>query len=602
MVVDIPRIDDVEALPNLDYKLMAGNSLISTISGETLIPDPSKTVEQGLLAVTPIQIAIQPLRDLQNSYFAAHTDDRKDLGQQIRDAEINVFRVAIADRRQYWQGELRKIEGIKQIGKISPAQTKKEQAIVIKLKELDSVEQDVARGVRSLDFFQWHLHFNDVFQEKGGFDIVIGNPPYVRHEQITAQKPALKAEYNCYTGTADLFVYFFERAFQLLKPNGNLTYICSNKYMRSGYGEKLRQFLSTEGSIQHLIDFGDAPVFEAIAYPSILQVARTAPKDNQVRSLTWNAEKSINEFASVFRSDSFLIEQKEFTPDAWRLESPTTFRLMEKLKAAGMPLGEYVNGRFYYGIKTGFNEAFVVDRATRDRLIEEHPSSAEVLKPYLRGRDVKRWRTENSDLWLIFIPWHFPLHREATITGASIKAEREFEKLYPAIFKHLSQFKDQLSARNKAETGIRHEWYVLQRCAATYWEEFEQPKIVYPNICKRNEFTWDENYYYVNQKAFIIPGASKYVLGVLNSSVVTWLFDKLLPKLQNEFYEPGAIFLKEFPIPNASDCECSAISNLVQKCLDSKGQNVSHLEAEINDRVARLYGLTPDEIELITKN
>jgi hypothetical protein len=272
---------------------------------------------------------------------------------------------------------------------------------------------------------------------------------------------------------------------------------------------------------------------------------------------------------------------------------------LEKLRAAGTPLGEYVGGKFYRGIVTGFNDAFVVDRATRDRLIAEHPSSAEVLKPYLRGGDVKRWRTEPQDLWLLFIPWHFPLHQDTTITGSSSTAEKEFEKRYPAVFNHLLQFKDRLSARNKAETGIRYEWYALQRCAATYWQEFEQPKIIYPNICKSNEFTWDEDSYYANQKSFIIPNASKYLLGVLNSSTVAWLFEKILPKLQGGFYEPGAAFMKDFPIPQASAADEKAISILVQKCLDAKGQNVAKWEAEIDDRVARLYGLTPDEIKLI---
>jgi len=599
MVVDIPTIDKVEPLPNLDYKLMAGNSLISTIAGEHLIPDPTKDRQLGL-ALTPVQEEIQKLIALQHQYFESHADDRKELSKQIREAEATVFQVAITNRRQSLQSEQRKLEqDIKRMGKASKAQTQKLQTFDVKLKELEATEIDVGRGLRSLDFFQWHLHFNDVFQQKGGFDVVIGNPPYVRQEQIKELKPALQKEYECYTGTADLFVYFFERGFRLLKPNGNLTYICSNKFMRSGYGEKLRKFLSSEGSIQHLIDFGDAPVFEAIAYPSILQVARTVPKDHQVRSLTWDAEKSVSDFASVYRSSSFLVAQNEFTPDSWRLAFPATLRLIEKLKAAGTPLGEYVGGRFYRGVVTGFNDAFVVDRGTRDRLIAAHHSSTEVLKPYLRGRDVKRWRLDNPNLWLLFIPWHFPLHEDSTITGASIKAEKEFERQYPAVFSHLLQFKEQLSARNKTETGIRYEWYALQRCAATYWQEFEQPKIVYPNICKRNEFAWDENDYYINQKAFIIPGASKYLLGVLNSNVVTWLFDKLLPKLQNDFYEPGAAFMKDFPIFRASTNDHQAISTLVQKCLDAKGQNVAHWEAEINDRVAHLYGLTPEEIKII---
>jgi type I restriction-modification system DNA methylase subunit len=591
MVVDIPTVDDVEPLPNLDYKLMAGNSLISTIAGEHLIPDPTKT-QQGMLNVTPIQAAIQPLLDLQHQYFESHADERKELSKQIREAEANVFRVAIGDCRQYWQGEQRKLEqDIKRVNKASAIQVKKQQAIEGKLKELDGVEIDVKRGLRSLDFFQWHLNFNDVFREKGGFDVVIGNPPYVRQEQIKALKPALQAEYECYTGTADLFVYFFERGFRLLKPNGNLTYICSNKFMRSGYGEKLRKFLSSEGSIQHLIDFGDAPVFEAIAYPSILQVARTVPKDHQVRSLTWDAEKSVNEFASVFRSSSFLITQKELTSDGWRLEFPATLRLIEKLKAAGS-LDEYIDGKFYRGIITGLNEAYVIDRVTRDELISEHPSSAEVLKPFLRGKNVKRWRLNATDEYLIKI--ESSDNRKHSWTGHLERdAERIFAQTYPAIHARFNTFRNALIERD--DQG-KYFWE-LRSCK--YWDDFEKPKIIYPDIYEHQSFTVDTSGFYSGNTCYFIPAHQLWLCGFLNSWVVEWLYSRLSNKVRGGYLRAFTDCMKQIPIPEASSTDRQAISALVQKCLDAKGQNVAEWEAEINDRVAHLYGLTPEEIKII---
>ena len=237
-----------------------------------------------------------------------------------------------------------------------------------------------------------HADFFDpewMFGLTEGFDVMIGNPPYVRQEQLAAFKPIFQQQYACYTGTADLYVYFFERGLRLLRDGGVLTYISSNKYFRAGYGEKLRGFLAGQTRIEQLIDFGDAPVFTAIAYPSIIVAQRGAPAENQTRALTWPAGVALENFADTFHERSFLIAQRELTADGWRLEMPSVLRLMEKLRRAGKPLGEYVNGRLYRGIITGLNEAMVVDRATRDRLIAEHPSSAEVLKPYLRGRDVK---------------------------------------------------------------------------------------------------------------------------------------------------------------------------------------------------------------------
>ncbi|MEG4064958.1 Eco57I restriction-modification methylase domain-containing protein [Microcoleus sp. SVA1_A1] len=568
LVVDIPSIEDVEALPNLDYKLMCGDSLISTIHGEQLIPDPTKT-QQGMLAVTPIQEAIQPLLALQQSYYNADTDTRRDLRQQIIDAEANIFRVAVSDRLNFWQGEQRKLEqDIKRLGKSSRIQEKKRVEIAAKIAELGKFSQEVEQGERSLSFFSYHLHFRDVFEQRGGFDLVVGNPPYVRQEQFKELKPALEKEFDCYTGTADIFVYFFERGFRLLKEGGHLTYITSNKYFRSGYGEKLRKFLGEQATIQTLIDFGDAAVFEAIAYPSIVVFSKDNPTaETQTQVLTWEQTQLLEEFPKIFKSQSFQMPQAALKPDGWRIESPSVLALLEKLRRAGTPLGEYVKGRFYYGIKTGFNEAFVVDRETRDRLIAEHPSSAEVLKPFLRGRDVKRWCVESVDLYLLFIPWHFPLHQDSSISGVSTNAEQEFKKLYPAIYNHLLKFKAELSARNKAEIGIRYEWYALQRYGSTYWKNFEQPKIIYPNICKRNEFAWDESGYYTNQKAFIIPCNDKALLAILNSGVVTFLFDKLLAKLQGDFYEPSSIFMKDFPIPIATEPEKKAIETLVNYVL-----------------------------------
>ncbi|MBD2149701.1 Eco57I restriction-modification methylase domain-containing protein [Pseudanabaena sp. FACHB-1277] len=395
-----------------------------------------------------------------------------------------------------------------------------------------------------------------MFGVADGFDIVIGNPPYVRQEQIKELKPTLQKQFSCYTGVADLFVYFFERGYQLLNTGGVLSYICSNKYFRSGYGEKLRDFLGKNTTIQQLVDFGDTDVFTAIAYPSIILFSKEkASKDARLKALSWKQTETLNEFPTVFDAQNFLMPQSALKADGWRLENTQVLDLLTKLRNAGKPLGEYVNGKFYRGILTGFNEAFVIDQATRDKLISEHPSSAEVIKPLLRGRDVKRWSLDYQDLWLIF-----------TRRGTDIKK-------YPAIEKHLGQYKQQLTPSVGRKAG-NYKWHDIQDNVA-YWEEFEKPKIIYPNICKRNEFAWDESGYYTNQKAFIIPCNDKTLLAILNSSVMTFLFDKLLPKLQGDFYEPSSIFMKDFPIPTATEAEQKAIETLVGYVL--------HLTAALKD-------------------
>jgi len=581
LVVDIPSIDDVEALPNLDYKLMCGDSLISTIHGEQLIPDPTKT-QQVMLLVTPIQDAIQPLVALQQRYYSAQTDERKVLRQQIIEAEANVFRVATSDRRGFWVDEQRKLEAdIKRLGKVSRIQERKSAEIAVKLAELDKFAEEVERGDRALSFFNYHLHFRDVFEKKGGFDIVVGNPPYVRQEAIKELKPSLEKEFDCYVGRADIFIYFYERGFRLIREGGHLTYITSNKYFRSGYGEKLRKFLGEQSTVQTLIDFGDASVFEAIAYPSIIVFSKEKPtKETLTQVLTWEQTELLDNLPRVFKSKSFAMPQIELKADTWRIESPAAFKLIEKLQKSGLTLGKYVNAKIYLGVKTGLNEAFIIGRETRDRLIAEHPSSAEVLKPFLRGRDVKRWCVDYADQYIIF-------------ANRGIEIER-----YPAIYDYLEQYRELLESRATINT---HPWYELQQPQEGIFHFFDKPKIIYPNICKRNEFTWDELGYYTNQKTFIIPceDKDKVLLAILNSSVFTFLFDKLLAKLQGGFFEPNSSLIKDFPIPISTESDSKTIESLVQKCLDAKGQGVEQWEAEINDRVAHLYGLTADEMKII---
>lgn len=410
--------------------------------------------------------------------------------------------------------------------------------------------------------------------------------------------------YECYDGTADLLVYFYECAVKKLRPFGVLTFITSNKFYRAGYGEKLRGFLARELTLHRLIDFGDAPVFEAIAYASILEAGKAAPaSDSTALAYTWEKEMPLDRIESVIAVRGQETRQDELKSSGWRLESPVVFRLIDKLRKAGKPLGEYVNGRFYYGIKTGLNEAFVVDRATRDRLIREHKSAAQVLKPFLRGRDVKRWSIETEDLWLIFIPWHFPLHLDSSIGGVSQEAEAEFKKRYPSVFKHLSGFRDQLAARNQSETGIRYEWYALQRWGAEYWEEFPRTKIVYPDIYEHQSFAWDDNGLFPANTCYFIPEAPKWFLALLNSEVVEWFYSRVANRIRGGYLRAFSDYMQQIPIPAATSAEQTKLSGLVDRVIAAKRAGnealVQSLEREMDAIVFRLYALTPEEIALV---
>ncbi|MEG4244183.1 TaqI-like C-terminal specificity domain-containing protein [Microcoleus sp. MON2_D6] len=497
----------VRPLPNLETKFVAANALIG-IKGAADFTLRDPRIEQKE----------KELAEVRRSYFMARTPKTK---AKYRELD---------DQVRHQISEILKSGGF-------PSESAE------KLANWKPYEQNAVA-----DFFdsEWMFGLGE------GFDVCIGNPPYVRQEQIKEFKPIFKSQYDCYTGVADLYVYFYEQGLKLLKNQGILCYISSNKYFRSGYGEKLRKFLANESTIQQLIDFGDAPIFTAIAYPSIIIASKEQPKNHQTRVLNWELGQAVDQFASVFENQSFLMAQKELTADGWRLESSTVLNLLGKLRKAGTPLGEYVNGRFYYGIKTGFNEAFVVDRETRDRLIAEHPSSAEVLKPFLRGRDVKRWSVEYQNLWLIF-----------TRRGIDIKK-------YPAIENYLSQYQEKLTPGTGRKVGT-YKWYEIQDNVA-YWQEFEQPKIVYPDIAIRCEFAFDTNSFYPDCTLFLIPAESKYLLGFLNSGMIQFFINQICPAVRGDFKRFKSIYVSQIPIPTTTEPQRNVIETLVNYIIYLTGE------------------------------
>ena len=208
-----------------------------------------------------------------------------------------------------------------------------------------------------------------------------------------------------------------------------------------------------------------------------------------------------------------------------------------------------------YGIKTGYNDAYFIDDTIKDSLIEEDCSSKEMIRPLFRGRDITPWRTEVENQYIIFVPWHFPLHENADVQGCSAEAEMAFQQQYPAVYRHLLSHKEKLSARNKAETGIRYEWYASQRWAADYYKDFEKPKIVYPNMTKYLPFSYDETGAICNDKAFIITSKDdsfslKYLLAILNSKLAKFWIRCVCPELGEDRREVRKVYFENFHIPN----------------------------------------------------
>ncbi|MEN6341450.1 MAG: Eco57I restriction-modification methylase domain-containing protein [Methanospirillum sp.] len=239
-----------------------------------------------------------------------------------------------------------------------------------------------------------------------------------------------------YTGTADLYAYFIERALSLLNEHGQFSFIVANKWMRANYGRPLRQFLKTK-RIEEIVDFGDLPVFEnATTYPCIIRISDGEPAETFTAT---NVESlQFEDLKTYVRDKHIEIRQVSLNDDGWSLNSQYCFDLVNRLRAECVSLNQYTKGQMYWGIKTGLNAAFVSDENTHSSLIGQEPECKKIIKSFVSGREIKRYQTVAAKQYLLYIPWHFPLQDNGSIEGASKEAEYEFKKkishcLFPVI-------------------------------------------------------------------------------------------------------------------------------------------------------------------------
>jgi type I restriction-modification system DNA methylase subunit len=523
LVVDEDDFQTIKPLPNLDYKIVCGNSLFR--------------VERNLL----------------NDHLFAELESLK----------------------------------LRYFDEINPRQKKDEKA---------RIEQLIRQLTNNDEHFDYEIYFSEVFHKKRGFDVVIANPPYVRHEAIKEFKPELKKNFGAFfCGTADLYTYFYKRGLEILKPAGHLCFIAPNKFMRAGYGKNTRMLLAGEATPKVVIDFGDLPIFDATTYPSILLVKKRKPEaSEETLAATFTDADQLTRLEDTLSRVGFTMPIAALKSEGWSLERPDVLAVMEKLRKAGTPLGEYVQKKFYYGIKTGLNEAFVIDETTRKQLIAEDPKSAELIKPWLRGRDIRKWKTEWAGLYIIAIASsgnkEWPWSKEKTETTA----RPLFEQAYPAIHGHLSQHEDKLRIRDDQGKF----WWELRACA--YWEEFERPKVSWSHFATIPEFVYDEKGFLSNDKSYIMPTDDLSVLGILNSKTTNFFLGQLSPPVRGGFMELRKIYLEQLPIPTATDTQKAPINKIVQNILaNPDSPAVPQLEAEINRLVYELYGLTEEEIALV---
>jgi len=373
--------------------------------------------------------------------------------------------------------------------------------------------------------------------------------------------------------------------------------------MRASYGEPLRKWLK-EQDIKQIIDFGDLPVFEsATTYPCIFISSRSKILSPFIEVVNVKTLKFETELQDYVDEHTQTLSKELLDDGGWNLAGEAEHLLLKKLQSKGVPLGEYVKGKIYYGIKTGLNEAFVIDEETKKRLIKEDKKSAAIIKPFLAGRDIKRYQQPKSDKYLIF-----------TRRGIDIDN-------YPAILTYLSQFKTQLQPKPKDYKGKTwkgrkpgsYKWFEMQD-AVDYYEEFEKPKIIIPAIVKSASYTFDETGFYSNDKTSIISLNDKYLLGILNATACDYFIKSIAATKQNGYFEYKPMYVVQLPIPTASNTQKKEIEKLVDHVLNLNKQKaaanvpgvieqidnqIAHADEKINELVYQLYELTEQEIKII---
>ena len=525
-------------LPNLDFKIETGDSLTA--------PDPSGGLQPDLFRNAQVQKYFR----LKSEYLDAHGERKYQLKE-----EIIAMRQEISDWTH--KGKVEGFDWQVEFAEVFAPELAKE-----------TLSGKMASMVNSAGG-QMEM---TAPPKEGGFDIVLANPPYVRQELLGDYKKQLKPVYpEVYAGTADLYVYFYGRAHQLLKKEGVACFISSNKWLRAGYGENLRQHLLDKEAFRRVVDFGELPVFDTAAtFPAIFLWQKKTRGNTEthyavVKDLQACYEEGVREH--VKRIGEFL-PASQFGIKKPRLVNRKSAQLREKMEANSIPLGEYVNGQIYYGIKTGFNRAFIIDRYTRDGLIEKDPKSVEIIKPLLKGDDVRHYEIHYRERYFIW-----------TYIGVPIEN-------YPAIFSHLKKHR---KALEKRQDQGKH-WWELRACA--YYDVFEKPKIIYPDIGKKPRFHVDINQHFIEATAFIIPKSDWFLLGVLNSLVV-FQYIKTFASILGDENRGGRIrfktlYLENVPIPRTSENEQEEIGQLAQKT-----QNLHTQRREKVENFLRAIGTSP---------
>ncbi|WP_154497160.1 class I SAM-dependent DNA methyltransferase [Helicobacter pylori] len=618
----------LETLPNIDINIKCGNSLIFNFPlnskltiGQTLefsknlkaeIKEYKNSVmfyKEGLGEKAKILQNIAKLKSLIINYFIEQHQAKRHLKESLK-TFISEYGDGIFDISTAFGMEMLKIARHKDNNyKFNPTLTKKQPSpigveankLLIKIKEC----YETLENLKNSKTLEWRFEFPEVLDDEGdflGFDCIIGNPPYIRQEQIREIKPLLQKQYqDFYNSTADIYTYFFALSYHLLKDKGFNAFITSNKYARAKYGAQLRELLLKKTTIVSYMELNALKVFESATVDTSIMnfIKQTPPKESDFKYY----EPTPDDKNDLKSARSLLMKQNALSTESFIFADATLLDLRGKMESVGAPLKDW-DIQINYGIKTGANEAFIIPTEKREEILnacktqEERKRTETLIKPILRGKDIKRYSYEWADLWVI------NTHNGYTSSLKSKIPPVDIEK-YPAIKTHLNSHYDTIATRSDQGDTPYH----LRNCA--YLEDFEKEKIVYPETSQGAYFIYENSGIFLEKTAFMIVSDAynlKLLTALLNSKLITFYFKNFCGGciLGKSGYQYNKHALEKIPIPKITPQNqklAHKITDGAKAILEAKEKdpkaNTQELEKEIDALVYQLYNLTDEEIKII---
>ncbi|EAK2497722.1 class I SAM-dependent DNA methyltransferase [Campylobacter coli] len=610
---DDENYHDLKTLPNIDINIKCGNSLVSYFeTGKSLSHYPN------------IKERMSKYKRIVKDYKEGFYTDKSHINQEIKNLKISFKNFCFADK---FKKEMKSFNDkcekySKKYGNFLAVDDENLKFFVsANLTLFDFDEKEAAKEFANLKKeydsifnlesnhpFEWRFEFPEILDDDGnfkGFDLIIGNPPYIRQEELKELKPHLAKNYKVYKGTSDIYTYFYELGFNVLKENGILSFITSNKYTRAGYGEALREFLLKNTYILKYIDLNGIKVFDsATVDTSILCFEKSKSKDNKFKYLALSNEilKTCAYNIGLYK-DFAEFSQNSLSKESFTFSDENTSALKAKIERIGTPLKEWQGLNIYRGILTGYNEAFIITTEKRNEILAnckdeaEKERTAKLIRKMLRGRDIKRYSYEWAGLWVINTHNGYKNQNGEKVEVINIE-------YYPSLKKHFDEFYPQLEKRT--DKGLTP--YNLRNCA--YLDEFEKEKIVWNPVSGEYLFSYIKEHIFFNNSLFMMTldvFSLKYILAFMNSNCYKWLITLKTNLIQTGSYAYGAKDkIERLPIPKINSKNeklANELINLVDEILKAKEQdknaNTQELENKINSLVYKLYNLTEDEIKII---